>query len=321
MRVIYDLGASESCEPAVLTLGFFDGVHLGHRWLIERAAELARQQHVSAVAVTFWPHPRDVLHPEETVPLLTTLSEKLDLLSAAGSLDAALVVPFTPELAALDPDAFLNYLSRRYEPRALVEGEDFTFGRRRAGDLAFLRAAGAQRGFAVESLDMRVDDQRVSSSRIRTLVREGQAEAATRLLGRPYILTGEVIAGDRRGRLLGFPTANLRLDPRKLLPGNGVYAVRVRLPGEAQAHHPGVANIGVRPTFGGDPQQLVEIHLLDGSMDLYSLTITVELIARLRPEQRFDGVAALKAQIALDAHQARALLVADPAGAGTPDQG
>lgn len=294
--------------PAALTLGIFDGVHAGHRRIAARTAELATEQGLAALAVTFWPHPVSVLRPEEAPPLLSSLDERLALLARLGVLDGVVVQPFTPELAALTPEAYLDRLQRWCEPRVLVEGPDFALGRDRAGTLAYLRAAGGRRGFTVESVAVVEDGERVSSSRIRALLRDGCVEDVVPLLGRPYALVGEVVEGDRRGRLLGFPTANLRVSASKALPANGVYAVRVRLPGERDATHPAVANLGVRPTFGGEPRRLLEVHLLNVAMDLYGLELGVEWIARLREERRFDGIDALKAQIALDAQRAAELL-------------
>lgn len=315
MRVEYLLGTSTgsvSLGPSALTIGAFDGVHLGHLRLIERTAELARRQGARAVAVTFWPHPLEVVRPEPPVELLAMLDERLDLFARTELLDTVVVVPFTQTLADADPEAFLDMLATFCEPRVLVEGADFALGKGRAGDIAFLQTAGERRGFAVETLEVRHDDERVSSTRIRSLVRAGNINEVTTLLGHPYIVYGEVVNGDHRGRLLGFPTANLRIDARKVLPGNGVYAVRVRLPGEHQASHPAVVNIGVRPTFGGEPRLLVEVHLLDATLDLYGQRLDVEFVRRLRDERRFNGVAELIAQIATDAQQARDILAAHP---------
>jgi riboflavin kinase/FMN adenylyltransferase len=310
MRIEYALGAVAPIGDAVLTIGFFDGVHLGHRRLIERAAHLARERSARAVAVTFWPHPLAVLRPSEPIALLSTLEEKLALIDGLCLLDETVVMPFTPELAAHDPDAFLNLLRAWSSPIALVEGPDFAVGHERSGDLAYLHAAGERLGFAVEELEVCEGGERVSSTRIRRLVLAGQVAEAARLLGRPYRLGGEVVLGDQRGRLLGFPTANIRPDARKALPANGVYAVRVALPGERVASHPGVANIGVRPTVSSEPKLLIEVHMLDATMDLYGLTIGVDLVERLREERRFDGIDALRAQIDRDARTAREILSA-----------
>jgi riboflavin kinase / FMN adenylyltransferase len=310
MRVYYDFGSLPPLGPAALTIGVFDGVHAGHRRLTTRTAELAAERGIRAVAVTFWPHPASVLRPEEAPPLLSSLDERLALLANIGPLDAVVVQSFTPELAALAPQAYLDGLQRWCEPRVLVEGPDFALGHDRAGTLNYLREVGTRRGFAVESVAVVEDGERVSSNRVRGLLQEGRVEDAARLLTRPYVLSGEVVEGDRRGRLLGFPTANLRVSAQRALPANGVYAVRARLPGEHGAMHPAVANLGVRPTFGGEPRRLLEVHLLDGNMDLYGLELGVEWVARLREERRFEGIDALKAQIALDARRAAEVLSA-----------
>jgi riboflavin kinase/FMN adenylyltransferase len=292
-----------------LALGFFDGVHRGHQRLIERAAKLAAERGARPVALTFWPHPlaTTAMHLESSADLLTTLDEKLAALAVLRLLDTTVVLPFTPEQPAPLPDAFLDHLSGWCEPIALVTGPHG------ADEQVRLLTAAQHRSLAVERVEVREGGWRISSERIRQAVRAGQVDEATRLLGRPYLLTGEVVTGDRRGRLLGFPTANLRLDERKILPANGVYAVRVRLPGEVSAGHPGVANIGVRPTFSGERKLLVEVHLLDATMDLYGLTLGVELIAWLREERRFEGVEALKEQIGRDARTARERLAGDAA--------
>lgn len=308
MRVYYDLGSLPPMGPAALTIGAFDGVHAGHRRLVARTAELAAEQGIRALAVTFWPHPASVLHPAYAPPLLASLERRLALLAEIGVLDAVVVQPFTPELVGLEPEAYLDRLQRWCEPRVFVEGPDFALGRDRAGTLAYLREAGTRRGFTVESALVEVGGARISSSRIREALQEGRVEDAARLLGRPYALAGEVVEGDRRGRLLGFPTANLRVAANAALPANGVYAVRVRLPGESSALHPAVANLGIRPTFGGEPRRLLEVHLLGVAMDLYGVDLGVEWVTRLREERRFDGIDALKAQIGLDATRAADLL-------------
>lgn len=310
MQILSRLTDVTAGTPAVLTIGFFDGVHRGHQQLVHRTHQLARQEGARAVLVTLWPHPLAVLRPEEPMALLTTLEEKLQRLAALGELDLAVVMPFTPELARVSPEEYLVMLRDRFHLRGLVEGTDFRFGHERAGDVAWLRRAGEAGGFTVETLDMDAGGERISSSRIRRLVAAGAVDEVTALLGRPYALAGAVVEGERRGRQLGFPTANLRLDPIKLLPGNGVYAVRAGLPSDAVVARPGVANVGVRPTFGEDSPRLVEVHLLDAEVTLYGQQLEVEFVARLREERRFSGLEGLKAQIAADADRARALLAA-----------
>jgi riboflavin kinase/FMN adenylyltransferase len=314
MRVEYLQGTLPQLGPAVLTIGFFDGVHRGHRRLISRTAELASERSAQAVAVTFWPSPVSIVRPTAPVQLLSTLEEKLRILEGLGQLDAVLVLPFSREISKLSPEAFLDLITDCYHPLVLVEGTDFAVGHRRLGDITYLRTLGEQRGFTVETYEVQVDGERVSSTRVRNLVQAGVLTGATDLLGREYTLLGEVVTGEQRGRLLGFPTANLRCDARKILPGSGVYAVRVRLPGEQKAVHPGVCNIGVRPTFAGEGHLMVEVHLLDSTMDLYGLHLEAEFVARLREERRFNGVDELRAQISIDVDHARDLLSASVPG-------
>ena len=310
MRVDYLQGNVVPVGPAVLTIGFFDGVHLGHRQLISRTAAMARERSAQAVAVTFWPAPVSVIRPDTPIQLLSTLEEKVAVLERIGELDAVMVLPFSVETSKQSPEAFLDLLAGFCRPLALVEGADFAVGHRRHGDIAYLTALGEKRGFTVEICEVQVDDNRVSSTWIRSLVQAGTLTTATRLLGREYTLLGEVVTGEKRGRLLGFPTANLRYDDRKTLPASGVYAVRVGLPGESRPSHQAVCNIGVRPTFAGEKRLVVEVHLLDGGMDLYGLHLEVAFVARLREERRFAGAGELRAQIALDVDHARAVLSA-----------
>ena len=314
MRVEYLQGTVAPVGPAVLTIGFFDGIHLGHRQLISRTTALARERSAQAVALTFWPSPASIIQPDTPIQLLTTLEEKVTLLGRLGELDALMVLPFSVETSKQSPEAFLDVLAGFCRPLALVEGADFAVGHRRRGDIAYLTAIGEKRGFTVETCEVQDDGKRVSSTWIRSLVQAGTLTAATRLLGREYTLLGEVVTGERRGRLLGFPTANLRFDDRKILPASGVYAVRVGLPGESRPSHQAVCNIGVRPTFTGEKRLVVEVYLLDGGMDLYGLHLEVAFVARLREERRFAGVDELRAQIALDVDHGREVL-----SAGVPD--
>ena len=308
MRVHYHMRSLPHLGQAVLSIGFFDGVHRGHQRLIARTAELALQQQARSVLVTFWPHPLVVVRPATRITLLSTLEEKLATLSSLGTLDDTVVIPFTPELAQMDPEGFLDLLGKFCTVRSLVEGNDFALGHNRAGDLEYLRTAGVDRGFSVEGFEVLEEGERVSSTRIRGLVSEGNVASAAQLLGRPYALSGLVVQGDQRGRLIGFPTANLQVDDRKLLPANGVFAVRVGLPGEPTPKHDGVCNVGIRPTFDGGTVVRVEVHLLDVAADLYGLNLTLEFVDRLRSEQKFAGIDELRAQIARDVQHARKIL-------------
>lgn len=305
MQVIRDLATLTPDAPVALTVGVFDGIHRGHQHLIQQTAQAAASIGGKAGMVTFWPHPLEVLHPERPVRYLTMLEEKLDLLAKLGALDLVVVLPFTPTLAQTSAGEFIDLLSRHLLLRVLVEGADFVFGHNREGNMTFLSAYGQTHGFAAQTIDLQLaDQQRISSTSIRALLADGQVEGAMALLGRPYSAQGMVMQGDQRGRLLGFPTANLGISPQKILPADGVYAVRVRVD---DATYHGAANIGVRPTVDGT-KHLTEVHVLDMQRDLYGKNLEIDFIARLRGERRFAGVEALQAQIAADVQQARVVL-------------
>ncbi len=292
---------------SVIAPGNHDGVHLGHQALVRTAREHARAHGLRAVALTFDPHPATLLAPARAPTPLTTVARRTELLRAAGA-DDVLVQPFTREFAALDPEAFLQTLLD-YSARALVVGPDFRFGRDRAGEVALLQQFGARHGLAViVEPPVRIGDERVSSSAVREALGRGDVARATELLGQVADLTGTVIEGQRRGRTLGFPTANLATEP-VLHPADGVYAVVVRvLDGSAPRLLHGVANLGVRPTLQAG--RSCEVHLLNWSGDLYGVRLRVGWVARIRPEQKFPGIDALKAQIQSDCESARGTLAA-----------
>jgi riboflavin kinase/FMN adenylyltransferase len=293
--------------PAVVAVGVFDGLHVGHRALFERA--LSRAGGGGCVAVTFEPHP-DVVLAREFRPMapLTPLPEKRARLGRIG-VDLH-VLAFTRELAALEPEAFVDqYLVAPFAPRWLVVGEDFALGRGRAGTVAKLRDLGARHGFDVEAVPLeRRDGEPVTSTRIRALLAEGRVAEAARLLGRPYGFTALVVGGDQKGRTLGFPTANLRLHDEQQIPAHGIYAVWARLAGESNWRM-GAMSVGVRPTFGGGLRTL-EVFLLDYEGDLYGLDLTVAFADWLRPEQAFPGAEALVLAMRADVAAARARLAA-----------
>ena len=292
---------------AVVTIGNFDGVHRGHAALVERAVTVARARRVRAVALTFDPHPAAVLRPDAVPPALQSLDERVATLEALGC-DAVEVVPFDADLAARSPEGFVvDLLVRRLAAVHVVVGENFRFGQGAAGDVALLRRLGATHGFDVDALGLvDVGDGPVSSSAVRALLAAGDVAAVTRALGRPHRLSGEVVAGDGRGRTIGVPTANVAVPDGRALPADGVYACWAAVEDAAAA--PAVVNVGWRPTFDGTART-VEAHLLvDGAPDLYGRRLALDLVARIRGEERFDDVAGLVARIADDVRAARELL-------------
>lgn len=312
MILIEDIEKIEKPFPnAVLTIGNFDGVHIGHQALFHQVIEQAAALGGTSVAMTFEPHPLRVLKPNGHPPLITLNDQKLELIAATG-IDVIVCVPFTPDFAAIDARAFVSdILVRRIGMRAIIIGEDYTFGRHRQGNIDLLRRMGQELGFEVRVADwIRVPrdvTDRISSTKIRELVQAGEMERARHLLGRHYQVRGKVTAGRRRGgALLGFPTANITLQD-ELCPPTGVYAVTVQI---GDARHPGVANIGYSPTFD-DHVFTVEAHLLDFQGDIYDREIRVNFIRRIRDEIRFESLAALSDQIRQDVQTAREILAND----------
>jgi riboflavin kinase/FMN adenylyltransferase len=293
--------------PAAVAVGVFDGLHIGHRVLFEHA--LARADGQPCVAVSFEPHP-DVVLAREFRPMapLTPLPEKRARLARIG-VDLH-VLAFTRELAALEPEAFVSqHLVAPFSPRWLVVGEDFALGRGRAGTVARLRELGVRHGFELDVVPLeRREGEPVTSTRIRALLSEGHVAEAARLLGRPYGFTALVVGGDRVGRTLGFPTANLRLHDEQQVPAHGIYAVWARIAGES-AWRMGAMSVGVRPTFGGGLRTL-EVHVLDFDGDLYGRDLTVAFADWLRPEQAFPGPEALVRAMRADVDAARGRLAA-----------
>ncbi len=291
-------------QGCVATIGNFDGVHLGHRALIDAAVLGARARQLPAVLVTFEPLTPEVLAAGGGPARLTRFAEKVLALGDSG-IDRVLVLRFDRHLASLEADEFVReVLVDGIGVRALVVGDDFRFGRHGRGDFALLENAGRRHGFAVERIGtMSVDGQRVSSSAVRAALAAGDLTGAARLLGRPYAISGRVVHGERLGRQIGFPTANIPL--RRARPAlAGVFAVEVA--GVAAGTIPGVANVGNRPTVGGR-RGLLEAHLLEGEHDLYGRRIEVRFRARLREEQRFASIEELRAQIERDVSAACAL--------------
>ena len=301
-----------------VTIGNFDGVHLGHQALILRAVERAKEAGLPAVAITFNPHPLRVIKGHDALPQLISLQHKLECFADLG-IDLALVMPFTLETAACTPEAFVRtILVECLHTRILVVGYDYAFGKGRRGNAALLAALGQEHGFVVEQLPaLHLHREVVSSTRIREALHLGAVSLAADLLGRPYSVEGVVVKGMNRGsKLLGFPTANLHMDEDLLLPAGGVYAVlaeleptRRSLPGICSGgpYLKGAANVGSNPTFGNEPLR-VETHLLDFHADIYGISFRVYFIERLRDERKYSGVPELVEQIGRDAAKAREIL-------------
>lgn len=299
-----DTFSAESVAKAVFAPGNYDGVHLGHQALLRSATSFAQANGLLTSVLTFDPHPGTFLGAAEK-PVLTMQPRRAELLRAAGA-DRVHVQHFTHAFAALSPEDFIATLLER-GARALVVGPDFRFGKMRAGDVNLLEQLGQQRGFSVLiEPPVLLDGERVSSSAVREALSAGNVLRATKLLGRVHEMQGKVVVGDRRGRSLGFPTANVAPDS-VLPPADGVYAVLVRdLGAHERVLHRGVANLGTRPTFGAG--RSVEVHLFDFEGDLYDRELRVGFVARIRGEQRFSGVEELRRQIEHDCDRARELL-------------
>jgi len=304
VQIEKELATVRPQKETLLTIGVFDGIHLGHQRLLTRLRDEARRKNWLSGVVTFKSHPKAVLSPENKLLWLSDLETRISLLRGLG-IDVVVALPFTPELARLTARRFVQLLKEHLKMRGLIIGPDFALGRGREGDAEKLRLLGQEMGFSVEIIPAVVlDGQVVSSSAIRQALAQGDMKKAEKLFGRLFRLNGQVVSGDRRGRVLGFPTANLELKPEQALPSDGVYATIAHVGHELM---PSVTNIGVRPTFGGS-ERLVETCLLDYQGELIGQKLTIDLVDKLRDERRFDTVEELKAQIGRDVEQARQIL-------------
>lgn len=288
-----------SPEPIALTVGNFDGLHLGHRAILARLRDAARQRGLPPCVMTFEPHPREFFAPDQAPTRLTSLREKLELLAAEG-IDAVYVCRFDYSFAQTSAADFIErILWRGLQVRWMLVGDDFRFGARRAGDVTMLREAGIRLGFEVEDLpSVKVGALRASSTAVREALAAGNLDAAARLLGRPYSIIGRVGHGDKLGRQLGFATANLRIQHNR--PAlTGIFAVEVHGLGAGDPH-PGVASLGVRPTLGAGQAPLLEVHLFDFDRDIYGTRLKVDFLAKLRDEEKYPDLESLTRQIARD---------------------
>ena len=296
--------------PSVATIGFFDGVHRGHRFLIDQVRREAAARGLESAAVTFPVHPRQVLQSDYRPKLLTTPQEKLALLAETG-IDTCILLDFTPHLASLSAREFMEVLKNRYRIRALLIGYDHRFGHNRSEDFGDYVRYGRELGIDIRPAEaFRLPDapggEPVSSSLIRRLLLAGDVAQAATCLGYPYFLNGTVVSGRRIGHQLGYPTANLRPDhPDKLIPANGVYAVRVETEGRTYG---GMLNIGRRPTLDNGDDRSIEVHIFNFDRDIYHEPLRLSFIRRIREERKFDSVDQLTEQLHRDATAIRALL-------------
>ncbi len=297
MRLFHGTDNAKIARPTVLTLGVFDGLHLGHQLIMRTIVERARIISAVPTVITFDPHPRAVLHTESAPPLLQTFDQKIEALGVLG-IEQTIVIRFTQEFASIRAKDFLRDVVRdRLQAKEVYLGCGFAFGYRREGNIELLREAGAELGFYADEVpEFRLCGRRVSSSRIRELLATGRVNLARRMLGRPYGVEGRVVRGDERGRTIGFPTANLQPQNR-VIPRNGVYVTATLIGG---AWRRSVTNIGTRPTIKSDGEPSIETHVLNWSGDLYGDVVRVRFLHRLRDEQKFNSLDELKEQIKRD---------------------
>ncbi|NNE65059.1 MAG: bifunctional riboflavin kinase/FAD synthetase [Pyrinomonadaceae bacterium] len=302
MQIFHGTENANIKGPTVLTLGVFDGLHLGHQEIMKKVAERATEIDAVPTAITFDPHPRAVLHPENAPPLLQTLDQRLANFEVLG-IRQAIVIRFDKEFAAQDAEEFLSeIIHERLEAKEVYLGHGFAFGKNRAGNIDLLRSKSKKLGFHADEVgEVRLRGKRISSSRIRELLRDGKVNLARRMLGRPYGIEGAIVRGERRGHTIGFPTANLKPQNR-VVPRYGVYATATLIDGEWRK---GVTNIGVRPTFEKDTDPSVETFVFDFEGDLYGKVLRVRFLHRIRDERKFEGIDQLKEQIDRDVASAK----------------
>jgi riboflavin kinase/FMN adenylyltransferase len=306
MKVHYGLDDFKKLDFAVVTSGTFDGVHFGHQKILQRLHEITQKNGGESVLLTYWPHPRLVLYPEQELFLLTSIEEKIALLSRKH-VDHLVIIPFTREFAALSSENFIReILVDKIGTKKLVIGYDHKFGKNRSGSFEELRKDGPKYGFEVEEIPKQmIENKAVSSTKIRSALSEGRIDIANEYLGRSFCLHGKVIEGDKIGRTLDFPTANIDvLFKHKLIPAEGIYAVKVDVKNE---WYKGMLNIGYRPTFGGT-QKRVEVNIFDFDKDIYGDEIRVEFYHKIRSEIKFQNIGALRAQLHDDKEKAMAIL-------------
>ena len=308
MSVEQELSALTPSRPTLVTVGAFDGIHLGHRVLLKRLVEEARKQELISIVITFRQHPLKLLSPSDAPFFIASLPENIRLIKELG-VDIVLTLTFNAELASIDARAFVLLLQHYVKMKGLILGWDFAMGCHREGTLSILAGLGKKLGFSVEVVPaVRVGGEIVSSTAIRKALLEGDIARANEMLGRPFSLEGRVVTGEGRGAVLGFPTANLDIDPGQIIPVEGVYATRAHLGGESINS---VTAISRCPTFGGD-ERSVEVHLLDFNREIYRRTMRLDIIEHLRSVLKFENASFLKEQIAEDIEKARTILANNP---------
>jgi riboflavin kinase/FMN adenylyltransferase len=305
MQIEDELAQFSPPKETLLTIGVFDGVHLGHKFLISKVVNLAKKENLLSCVITFRQHPRDLLSPKSKLLYLCSVEERIQLLKNEG-VDIVAALTFNRELAKLTAREFVSLVVQHLKMRGLVIGPDFSLGKNREGNAAVLRALGQEMGFSVTVVTPKIIDGEVASSTvIRQALADGDMEKVMRLLGRPFSLHGKVARGEHRGTELGFPTVNLNIDAKMALPPDGVYATRAYIGGqEFQA----VTNIGRRPTFGENNERTIESFILHYNQDIYGKDVKIEIIKRLREEKHFDNIEELKKQIAEDVKLGTAIL-------------
>ncbi len=301
MKIFHGTDNANIQKPTVLTLGVFDGLHLGHQMIMQTVVQRAKEVNAIPTAITFDPHPRAVLHPESAPPLLQTLDQRLANLEILG-IEQAIVIPFDKDFAAQPAEIFVKrIINERLQAKEVHLGKDFAFGRGRGGNIDLLRRMSQELGFVAEEVDeVRLRGNRISSSKIRELLNEGRVNLVRRMLGRPYGVEGVIVRGERRGHAIGFPTANLRPHNR-VIPKFGVYATATLVDGTWRRS---ITNIGVRPTFGKDLEPSIESYIFDFDDNLYGDVLRVRFLHRIRDERKFSGIDELRAQIERDTRRA-----------------
>jgi riboflavin kinase/FMN adenylyltransferase len=307
MEIEQELASATPQGKTLLAIGVFDGVHAGHRYLLRQLQQQAAKANLLSGVVTFNPHPQSVLHPARQLPWLSDLDDRVTTLQKLG-LNMVAVLTFTPELAQLSAREFMSLLKKYLNMQGITVGPDFVLGRRGEGDISLLRTLGDEMELTVHVIPpFTIEGEVVSSTLIRQALARGDMRRVEKLMGRRFYLRGKVITSDKRGRLLGFPTANLDIKPQQALPDNGIYATIAQVDGE---RFPSATNVGTRPTFG-EGKRMVETYLLSYNGDLYGKQITVEFVKKVRDEQRFPSVEELITQMGEDVREVDAILAQD----------